>query len=199
MGGALVDGTLSLVTAPTIEPITVDEAKDWARITDDTEDAVVERLITAARGFVEEITGRALITQTWDYYLDAFPCGLGTIDVPRPRLQSVTFVKYTDEDGVVQTLDAAEYTVDTKREPARIVPAYGESWPSIRDVPNAVQVRFVAGYGAAAVSVPEQLRHAIGVLVATMYEQRESVAETAMVDVPVAFWQLVNQHRIWWL
>jgi uncharacterized phiE125 gp8 family phage protein len=195
-----MDGTLSLVTGPSIEPLTVDEAKDWARITDDTEDAVVERLISAARGHVEELTGRALITQTWDYFLDAFP---GTIDVPRPRLISVTHLKYTDEDGTLQTLDVADYTIDLKREPARIVPAYGESWPGTRDVPNAVELRFVAGYGATATSVPEQLRQAIAVLVATMYEQREMATEAStgqqLTDVPIAFWQLVNQHRMWWL
>jgi uncharacterized phiE125 gp8 family phage protein len=197
-----MDGTLVLVTAPTIEPLLVREAKDWARITDDVEDGIVERLITTARAHVEELTGRALTTQTWQYVLDAFPCGgpyPGQIDVPRPPLQTVTFLKYLDQAGVLQTISAADYTVDAKRVPARIIPAYGKSWPSPRGVPNAITVEFIAGYGPAPTDVIEPLRQAIAVLVATLFAQREAVADRPLAEVPMAFWQLINQHRIWWL
>lgn len=191
--------SLSLFAGPTIEPLTVQEAKDWARITDDAEDDLVEGLIRSARAHVEQLSGRALLTQTWELYLDEFP---EQIDIPRPPLQSVTHVKYIDANGTLQTLASSEYTVDTKAEPGRIVPAYGKSWPGTRTEPNAVQVRFVAGYGLEASDVDAkapELRQAIGVLVGTMYEQRETNTDAAMVDVPEAFYQLVNQHRVFWL
>lgn len=191
-----MDGTLRLVTAPTVEPLTVAEAKDWARITQNVEDDLLDGMLFAARAHVEELTGRALITQTWDYFLDAFP---RQIDLPRPRLLTLTSIKYIDADGVQQTLAASEYTADDKREPARIVPAYGKSWPATRSVPNAVVARYDAGYGPAAVDVPQQLRQAIGVLIATMYKYREQIAEAQVYPVPSAFWQIINQHRIWWL
>lgn len=193
-------GTLSLFAKPQSEPLTVQEAKDWARITEDEDDAIVDRLISTARANVELLAGIALMTQTWDYYLDAFPC---EIDIPRPPLQSVTYIKYIDEDGVLQTLSSSLYTVDTKRWPARIVPAYGESWPGTRDEPNAVQVRFVAGFGTQASDIDTkapELRQALAVLVSTLYEQREMATEAAeLMNVPEAFWQLVDQHRVWWL
>lgn len=196
-------GTLVLVTPPSIEPLTVDEAKDWARITEDAEDGIVGRLVMAARANVEQLTGLALLTQTWDYFLDAFPC---QIDLPRPPLQTVTYIKYLDTDGALQTLATDQYTIDLKRHPARIVPAYGVSWPGTREEPNAVQVRYVAGYGPAVADIDAkapELRQALAVLVATLYEQREMATEATtgqqLTNVPEAFWQLVNQHRIWWL
>lgn len=187
--------SLVLFAGPSNEPLSVPEAKDWARITEDFEDDIIEGLIRSARSHVETLCGRALITQTWELYLDEFPC---QIDVPRPPLQSVTHIKYIDSAGTLQTLASSEYTVDTKAEPGRIVPAYGKSWPGTRYEPNAVQVRFIAGYGTKATDIEAkapELRRAIGVLTGTMYEQREVADEVSKVDVPEAFYQLVNQHR----
>lgn len=191
--------SLVLFQGPTLEPVTVQEATDWARITNSSEDDLVEGLIRSARAHVEQLTGRALLTQTWDLYLDCFP---EQIDVPRPPLQAVTYIKYTDANGTLQTLASSEYTVDAKAEPGRIVPAYGKSWPGTRYEPNAVQVRFVAGYGPEASDVDAkapELRQAIGVLVATMYEQRETNTDQLVTDVPEAFTQLIAQHRMYWL
>lgn len=192
-----MDGTLELITAPASEPVTVIEAKAWARVTTDEDDSLIDALTSTARAHVEELTGRALLTQTWDYWLDRFPCG--ELAVPRPLLRTVTYIKYIDQSGALITLDSSKYTVDAKRIPGRIVPSYGNVWPSARGVPNAINVRFDAGFGAASESVPLQLRQAILVLVATLYEQREHLTEAALQDVPVAFWQLINQHRVWWL
>jgi uncharacterized phiE125 gp8 family phage protein len=149
--------------------------------------------VVTARRHVEELTGRALITQTWDLFLEAFPSEIAL----RPRLQTVTHVKYIDTNGTLQTLATSQYTVDANAEPGRIVPAYGVSWPGTRSVPNAVQVRFVAGYGLTSDTVPQELRHAIAVLTATLHHYREAYVEQPLAKVPQAFWQLVNQHRIW--
>lgn len=121
-----------------------------------TGDPQIAMLITAARQEAEKELHRYLITQTLDLYLDAFPCGRDeTINLP--PLQSVTAITYTDTDGTTQTLAADLYTVDATSIPARITSAYGQSWPSTRDQANAVKVRFVAGYGAAA-AVPAAVK-----------------------------------------
>src|SRR3990167_2941814 len=56
------------------------------------DDTLLGYLITAAREYVEDFTGRALISQTWNAYLDKFP--LEFIELPKPELRSVSFVKY---------------------------------------------------------------------------------------------------------
>lgn len=63
------------------------------------EDDLLNAIITSARENVEDITRRALITQTWDYYLDDWP-DADFIKLPLGKLQSITSIKYKDTDGV---------------------------------------------------------------------------------------------------
>jgi len=195
---------LALVTAPPAEPVSLDEAKDHLRVKNGDEDVLLTGLIKAARQHVDGRDGwlnRALITQTWDLFLDAFPCSSDIpIVVPLPPLQSITSVTYLDDAGASQTWAATDYTVDAKSEPGRILPAYGLSYPSTRRVMNAVTVRFVAGYGLA-VAVPATLKLALGALVAHFYEHREPIILTGGVGSPIPLPMhveaLLMPYRIW--
>lgn len=176
---------LSLVTAPTVEPIAVAEAKEFCRIEVDQhdEDDLVERLIVAARKRCEEWRGRAFITQTWDYFLDEFPVDDWWISqpiiLPRAPLISVTSVKYTPDGVSTQTVSASDYYVDTSNIfVPRILPNINKSWPGdLLRVANGVEIRFVVGYGTGAESVPEQTRLALNQLVAYWYENRDAMNE----------------------
>lgn len=178
-----------LVTAPAAEPISASEAKAHLRVTHSNDDTLISALITAARLYCEAYTHRALVTQTWDWFLDAFPCG--EIDVPYPLLQSITWVKYTDPDGVLQTLDAALYQVTLNAEPARLAPAYGQAWPVARTQIDAVNVRFVAGYGNAA-AVPEIIKVAIKLYVEAQYYRDPRTMESLLAAVD----NVLRPHRV---
>jgi Phage gp6-like head-tail connector protein len=65
------------VTPPAIEPVTLAEAKQHARIEYPDDDALVAVLITAARRYCETAIRAAFITQTWTLYLDSFPSAGG--------------------------------------------------------------------------------------------------------------------------
>src|SRR5690242_18760477 len=67
-----INMTSYLIAGPGEEPVSLAEAKAFARIDGSDEDALVGALIAAARLHVESLTGRALITQTWRLVL---PCG----------------------------------------------------------------------------------------------------------------------------
>jgi uncharacterized phiE125 gp8 family phage protein len=157
-----------LITPPAEEPVTLQEARAHLRL-ESGEDEYLAGLIKTARRYCESFQGRAYITQTWDLFLNCFPCGC--IKVPLPPLQSVTFIKYKDGAGILQTLDPSEYLVDAFSEPGLIGLAYGKSWPPTYPEANAVQIRFVAGYGVAA-DVPCEIKHAILLKVADLYEHR---------------------------
>lgn len=176
---------LTLQTPPAAEPVDLEEMKLHLREDLDDQDELVEAFIKAAREHAEGFLGRALVTQTWDLALSHFPA-CGEFLIPRPPLQSVTSVSYVDEAGVTQVLAGSEYVVDTAREPGRIVLGYEKSWPITRSVPNAVTVRFVAGYGDPE-DVPESIRTAIKLLVGHWYENREATVLTGATTQKVPF------------
>lgn len=167
---------LALVTAPTIEPVTLAEAKAHLRITVDDENGLIQTLIGAARQYVETATHRALLQQTWDDKRDAFPCG--DIVLPLAPVTSVTSVSYVDQNGDTQVWSSALYDTDLPVGPqaakARITPGYGEIYPITRAEINAVTIRFVAGYGTTAATVPASLRAAIKGLIGHWYYNRET-------------------------
>jgi len=138
------------------------------------EDDLLTAIIQAARENVEDITRRALLTQTWDYYLDEFPDN-NFIKLPFGNLQSVTHIKYTDSDGTQTTMAVTtEYLVETNGEGiGRIVLPYGVSWPSFTAYPsNPIVIRFVCGWTAAA-SLPSKIRTAIKLICSDLYTNRE--------------------------
>lgn len=169
---------LMLHAAPSVEPISLIEAKAHLRVDHSTDDTLITASIVAARAAAENFCQRALITQQWKKTLDFFPCG---ITLPMPPVQSVVSLKYYDTNGVQQTLDSLTYTLDVMNEPGRLVPAYGLTWPATRDIPNTVEVIYKAGYGDAAVNVPGPIKAWILLKIAELYEYREASAERAAV------------------
>lgn len=137
------------------------------------EDALITRLIKVARRQCEKFQRRVYITQTWDLFLDRFPTRHHEVlEVPKPPLISVTSIQYkASGDGTLTTMAETDYIVDTLSQPGRIALAYGASWPWVYEEIQAVQIRFVAGYGAAA-DVPDDIKQAILMAVVDLYEHR---------------------------
>lgn len=180
--------TLSLVTAPAAPVVTLAQAKAHLAVTHALDDDAIQLYLDAAIAHVdgaEGTLGRCLVTQTWDYTLDAFT---STIKVPLPTLQSVTSVSYVDTDGNTQTVDPGDYIVAGQR-----IVAGNAGWPSTDNVPDAVTVRFVAGY-ATADDVPAAIKSAILLLVGGMYANRESEG-AALVENP-AVQRLLAPYKV---
>lgn len=168
---------LSVVTAPSGTVVSTAEAKASLRLLLSVadEDDVIEALIQAATDRIEAITGRALLTQTWDLKLDRWPSA--AIDVPKPNLRSVTSITYVDAAGATQTWTSSLYQVSAPSgataERGRIVPAYGQTYPTLRPQMDAVTVRFSAGYGTSA-DVPAALKQAALLMVGEWYDSSRS-------------------------
>lgn len=187
---------LSLYTAPATEPVSVTEAKAHLRVTYTDEDSLIADLIVAARRWFEEQTYRALVSQTWDLKLDEFPTGDDPIRVPRAPMVSVTSITYVDGDGVTQTWSSSQYVVSATRQPGLIRPAYGYEWPAdVRDQPDAINVRFVAGYGAAA-DVPGPIKAAIKLLIGQLYEFREQLTERPTQEIPAGAQRIMQLYDL---
>ncbi len=205
---------LTIVTAPAAEPVGVEEMKLWLRVDTADDDELIAGLIAAARGTVETITHRQLVTATWRLSFRGFPgqvawpAGFPDVErqlaysnssdapvtLPKPPVQSITSFTYVnDETGLATVVTSAEYELDNTREPALLWPAYNTSWPSARDKPNSVLVTYTAGYGPAA-SVPEGLRLAIKQLVAYWYGSPEvRTNANPKDDVPMYLRRMLRQ------
>lgn len=196
--------SLTLVSEPEQEPVTLDEFNAWANLDSDNAggDELKRALILAARQHLDGktgILGRALLTQSWAWRLDAWPAS-GALEVPLPPLQSVTHIKYLDASGVEQTWDAANYQVDPYATPGRIVIGRDATFPALRDGGqiNQVTITFVAGYGALATAVPQPIRQAIHLLASHWYENRVLVqfVTGSMVEVPLTVRHLLAPYTL---
>jgi len=101
--------------APTVEPVTLAEAKAQLRVEIDFtfDDGHINSLISIARDRVEHYCNRFFSTkQITILYSGSTPL---KIDLQYPDLASVESVQYTDSDFVLQTVNAADYVVDVDR------------------------------------------------------------------------------------
>lgn len=170
--------TVPWQTSPQVEPLTLTAAKAYLRVTGTDQDTVIARQIAAARAWAESFMHRALISQTWDMVLDGFPAA---IELPLGRTLSVSHIAYTDSDGVTQTLEGAsasptgtDYREDlTGNDGGVLVPPRTGAWPAVDlSAPAPVLVRFTAGYGATAASIPQDIVSGIEFRLADLYENR---------------------------
>jgi uncharacterized phiE125 gp8 family phage protein len=182
-----------LLTPPAIEPVSLAEAKAFLRIEHDDDDDVLTALIAAARGYVEAQTRRALVTQQWRLTFDAWPRS-GRIDVRPAPLQSLDAVNVYDDDDAAQEVDAAAFVVDVAGASLAFAPG-ALPQPSRRAAGIALDI--TAGYGDAAIDVPEPLRQAIRLLVAHWYDNRGLIVPGATVaTLPATVPALLSPYRM---
>lgn len=204
-----VKGYIEVVTAPSVVAVTLAEAQAHLRLDvsgspeSHPDDAYVERLIEAATAEVDGKDGwlgRALRPQTLRLNLDQFPGASGRIRLPYPPLIEVVSIKYTDQDGVEQTIASDLWRAIAHPMVPFVEPAYGEIWPIARGDTGAVRVTWRCGYsddgspeGAA---VPERAKQWILLRVATLYETRQDVIVGAPIAKPDIADALLDQLRV---
>lgn len=185
---------LVTVTAPTEEPVSLDDAKAQVSIIDDTShDARLLRLIKAARLQAEAHTGMRALTQTVRLELDTFPTG--AIDLAVYPVASISSVQYDDTNNVQQTLVLnTNYYSDITGMTPRILPV--DSWPDTKDgKPGAVRITMVCGYTSADL-VPEDFSQAVLMRLAELFDQTtESVQGMMTAPASVGFELLLAPHR----
>ncbi|WP_067341261.1 head-tail connector protein [Stappia indica] len=185
--------TAIVTTPPAVEPVTLEEARAQLRVTTSEEDALLGRLIAAARGQIELATRRALITQGWRLYLDAWPPGR-VVRLPVAPVASVEAVAVYDGDGLPVALDPGDYRLEAATSPPRLKVAAGA--PAGLKGFNGIEIDFTAGYGAETDAVPGPLRQAVLLLVAHWFEHREPGLDPAALGLPPAVASLAGSYRI---
>lgn len=183
----------SIVTVePTSEPVSVVDARSFLKIDGTDDDTLISSIVQTSREWVEQKTGRSLITQTRVLNLDYFPCG-DTIELPNGKVQSITTIKYYDNNDAQQTLSASDYWTDLSSKSARI--KIKNYWPATNKRLNAVEITYVSGYGTSD-DVPRPLCSAIMLLIGHLYEHREENSSVRLDEIPFGVDRLVEPYII---
>ena len=187
--------TTVLLSGPIVEPITLAEAKAHLRVDTSAEDTLIQSLIMASRLHIEAALDLALITQSWRIRRDAWPSSR-TLVLPLRPVQSLTTVKLHSDHETSETLDATDFILDGYANPARLVWRGNGVAPAPGLAANGIEIDLVAGFGAAASDVPQPIRHALLLLVAHWYENREPVdIGAAATAIPPAVSELLAPYR----
>jgi len=186
--------SLVRVSAPATAPISLAEAKTQMRVESSDDDSIIQRLIDAAVAFVDVqgALGKAMITQTWGQWLSPNP---STVYLSLGPVQSVSAIKYYDVDGALQTATLADFNVFGTPNRISVSPKSGKAWPVTQTRDDAIKIEYVIGYGSTSASVPETVRHALMMLVAHWYDNRETSTEKQMYDLPYGFTDMIGIER----
>lgn len=177
-----------LIVEPVLEPVSLSEAKDYLRVDGTAEDANLTRLIAAARTWLEGMTRRALLSQTWRYLTP--PPKAGVVSVPGTPLRSVLAVRLFGRNGTVTTLQPQDYVVSIGPGGTRV---------HLRHAPDDVtgaEIDAEIGYGADPADLPEDLRQAVLQLVAHWFERREPVVSGSLAPVPMTVSSIAAPYRV---
>ena len=189
---------VQLVTGPSVEPISVADAKRHLRVEHSDDDLLIKRLIETAVAMVDVtgVLGKAMITQTWREWYAPNP---SQIVLSLGPVQSVSAIKYYDTDNALQTDTLSNYFVLGTSGRTTIKPKSGYTWPTtfVRD--DAIAIEYVIGYGDTFRDVPSTVRHALFMLVAHYYENRENeLIGTISKTLPFGFEALIDSERNTW-
>ncbi len=175
---------LRRLRSPVREPITLEQAAVQCRIPDGLDpqdriaiDASLLGYISAAREYVEHRTGRTLYSTLWEARFSAWPAG-PVLSLPMSTpLAAVTSAQWRSlTDGAWRDIEGA--IVDTDSVPGALVLEHGRSWPAQPLWPVwPIRVQYEAGVPADG-ELPAAAVHAVLLLVAAMYENREAEAVT---------------------
>jgi uncharacterized phiE125 gp8 family phage protein len=167
--------TITIITPPASEPLSLAEAKLFLRVDHTTEDSVIALLIAAAREAVEAACGRALITRRVRESLDIWRrdavngavLGLGPVT-------SVVAVRLLADNGAQSIIDPGRYRLEGAGDRPRLVFAAG--LPATLRSAGGIEIEYDAGFAASAAVLPVALRVATLQVVASLYEARQGGA-----------------------
>lgn len=169
-------GYVRELVGPTVEPVTLEEARLWCRDPAVEDDAMLLLLIQEAREHAEEITGRAFAQRQLELRLDEFPASGAAIELPFPPLVSVQYLTYATDDGDVSLGGSPDaFLVDTGAVPGRIQTLDGTAWPTSKAQIGAIRVGYTSGY-ANTNAIPKAVRIYMQARISTLFEQREQIA-----------------------
>ncbi|QHC35357.1 phage head-tail connector protein [Komagataeibacter xylinus] len=204
--------TVSVISPPAAEPVSLQVLQEHARIDYDYDNTLLGMYLSGARQAVEQFLGRVLITQTLRWVMahqapiNQFPLVPFTayifpmwmpysmlfqrpIELPRAPVQAINSISVGEWGTADTVLSADQYSADLMTDPGRVrLHAGVATLPS-----DHISIEFVAGYGNDGTAVPVPIQLAILLMATFLYEHRGDDGG----DMPDAVKNLLWPYRLY--
>ncbi len=189
--------SLSILTEPAVEPVTLAEAKAHCRVDSTADDSLISSYIKAAREWVSAYMDETLVHTRYVMKLDSFPT---EIELPRPPMATsdtatAVTITYTLENQTTATLATSQYRVDRESVPGVIRTLYNGSWPSHLLDYGAVSVTWWGGRSADGSKVSQSVKNAVLWLVGYWYERRLAADGVNLTEIPFGVKALLDSAK----
>lgn len=182
---------------PVSQLVSVADMCNYLRVSSDHEYGTVRALILAATDHLQSAIGKAFISQEWQLKIQA-PVA-NKIELHKVPAIDIVEILYYDGNNEQQSLDIEDFEIIGNQEWAYIQPKQNKVWPTIYSRPDAIQVKYNAGFGDTPDSVPQDIIQALMMLVSHWFINRSAVANGSAQEVPYAVEAVINSHKIGWL
>lgn len=205
---------IEIIASGSDELITIEDVERQIRFSLSNQSEHIVQLIQAVREQGESVTRRALKPTNKILTLDTFPSGRGIIEIPNAPLRSITSITYFDGSGILQTIDSSLYKISSgnnvfPQQLSRVMPIYGESWPSTLDDVDVVTINYVCGYGTVlnsesvyeTIELPKAIKQWMLINIANLYNNPETIVVSnvnrqSLVQIPMIANSLIANYKI---
>jgi hypothetical protein len=179
--GSFTGYAVQLSTGAVTEPVTLAEAKEYARIDGFNEDTLITSLIKMARIHCESYIGKSIVLKTVTIDSFTFPYQFQMPYGPLTNEANISKCVTIDENNVETPL---QYRVNAGL------------FPKLFILGGAQSYKFKLVYSAGFTTVPDDIKLAIKMMVNTLYERREDVIIGSIVaDFPLGVKALLMPYK----
>jgi uncharacterized phiE125 gp8 family phage protein len=168
-------------------------AKAHLRVDTTGEDGLIGAYLAAAISAVEGAISKPLVARSVTQNVAGFPHDGRAIRLWYGPVSGAVTINYDDSSGVAQVL--TDYRL-VEGSNALLLPAYGTCFPLAAFGAGSVRLIYAAGYAAG--EVPPALDHAVLLLIAHFYANREAAiadVRAAAVELPLGVDMLLAPYR----
>lgn len=174
------------------------DAKAHLRLLEDDFDAEVSRAVSAASVFLDldqdgfGIMGGPLLAQQWSSKAAGFTCEV--LRLPFGRVIAVDEIRYLAPDGSAGVVNPATYVLAQDGRTPVVCLLPGQSWPQVASRPDAVDLRFAAGFGVVG-DVPEDIRAAARLLTGHFFRNRDAASDVLPQEIALGVDRIAARYR----
>lgn len=187
---------IHIVTQPTLDVITITEAKQHLKVDHDDEDTLLSLYVKGCVKCAEDYRQSAIMSTQYELWTDQF---YSPISLQKHPVSAINSVKYYDEDNTLQTVSSSDYILQYFKQPCALEFTEDFDYPDVHSRQFPVVVNFNAGYLAAS-SVPATIKLGILNQLGNQFEFRQWIqagAGLSAIEIKGSTMEILNSETMW--